>query len=294
MVTVGLRKARRMQVSRVHPCVEQILNDVAAALGGTAFSFLTTHLLEKIGTRATLATLAGMSVFTLSLASALALPPRKFEKRNTDMVGWKAFKDPLFISLACVNLIHPLTLAIPMTFGPEFGESLDLGVQQASYLLAINSGVGIPSRLVTGALADKIGHQNMLMIATAGYAIATWALWLPSALFNDLGLFIAMSVCHGIISGVFNTVMNSVQKELFGDEMYYPKNGAMTSIRGVGYVIGVPIAGALVARVPDTQLTGRDFMSAIIYTAVLLTVSCGCLMTVRWIDARKIGKKWVR
>lgn len=271
-----------------------MLINVAAALGGTTFSFLTTHLLEKLGTRATLATLAGVSFLTLSTASALALPPRKFEKRNTDMVGWKAFKDPLFISLAFVNLIHPLTLAIPMTFGPEFAESLGVTVTHASYLLAINSGVGIPSRLITGALADKIGHQNMLLIATAGYAMATWGLWLPSAFLNHLGLFIGMSVCHGIISGVFNTVMNSVQKELFGDEMYYPKNGAMTSIRGVGYVIGVPIAGALVARVPDENLTGRDFVNAIVYTAVLLTVSCGCLLNVRRIDAQKSGRKWVR
>ncbi|OAL50039.1 MFS general substrate transporter [Pyrenochaeta sp. DS3sAY3a] len=208
----------------------------------------------------------------------------------------------ILVGLGAGILMFSLAPIVPEYFpchsglaqGTTYTESLGVTVTYASYLLAINSGVGIPSRLITGALADKIGHQNMLLIATAGYAMASWGLWLPSAFLNNLGLFIGMSVCHGIISGVFNTVMNSVQKELFGDEMYYPKNGAMTSIRGVGYVIGVPIAGALVARVPDERLTGRDFVYAIVYTAALLTVSCGCLLNVRRIDAQKIGRKWVR
>jgi hypothetical protein len=52
------------------------------------------------------------------------------------------------------------------------------------------------------------------------FAAATWALWLPSALLNSVGLFVGMSACHGLINGVFAIVMNSAQKQLFGDEMY--------------------------------------------------------------------------
>ncbi|KAJ4368938.1 hypothetical protein N0V83_006020 [Neocucurbitaria cava] len=266
----------------------------AAALGGMAFTFALPSLLENVGTRATLGILAAFSFVILSVASALALPPRKFERRSSETVGWRAFKSPLFTSLALVNLVHPLTLAIPMAFGPEFAESLGLGVKRAAFLLAMNSGVGIPSRLGAGALADKIGHQNTLMIATGIYAFATWALWLSSALTNSVGLYIGMSVCHGLISGVFNTVMNSVQKELFGDEMYYPKNGALTSIKGVGYVCSLPIAGALVTKVADEYVRGKDFLRLIVYTGVLLTISFACLLNVRRIDAKKVGWKWAR
>lgn len=263
-------------------------------MGGTVWSFVVTEMLEHIGIRITLQVLAGVSGVLLAMASLLSLPPRKYEKRNTKIIGWGTFKDPMFASLAIVNLIHPLTLAIPMTFGPEFGVSLGIGVTKASYLLAINSAVGIPSRLGAGALADVIGHQNMLMIATAVYALATWTLWLPSALYQDQRLYIAMSVCHGLISGVFNTVSNSAQKQLFGDEMYYPKNGAMTSIRGVGYVIGVPLAGALITRVADDELEGGDFARPIVYTGVLLLVSVACLAMVRVLDAKRNGRKWAR
>lgn len=258
------------------------------------WSFGLTAMLEHVGIRKTLEILAGISGCLLCIASLLSLPPRRYEQRSTTMIGWNTFQDPIFTLLAIVNLIHPLTLAIPMTFGPEFAESLGVGVSKASYLLAVNSAVGIPSRLGAGALADVIGHQNMLMAATAVYALATLGLWLPSALREITGLYVAMSVFHGLVSGVFNTVSNSVQKQLFGDEMYYPKNGAMTSIRGVGYVAGVPLAGALITRVADDKLRGKDFKRPIIYTAVLLWVSVGCLGTVRMLDAKRNGPRWVR
>ncbi|KAF2848813.1 MFS general substrate transporter [Plenodomus tracheiphilus IPT5] len=268
----------------------------SAALGGTVWSIALTKLLESkaIGIRSTLQILGGVSGALLGIASLLSLPPRKYEQRSTRIVALKTFKDPIFFFLAVVNMIHPLTLAIPMTFGPEFAESVGVGVTKASQLLAMNSAVGIPSRLGAGALADKIGHQNMLMAATAIYAVATWALWLPSALRDDEGLYIAMSVCHGIISGVFNTVCNSAQKQLFGDEMYYPKNGAITTIRGFGYVFGVPIAGALIKRVADDELDGSDFIKPIVYTGVLLLVSLICLTIVRMKDAQRNGWKLAR
>ncbi|KAF1834580.1 MFS general substrate transporter [Decorospora gaudefroyi] len=265
-----------------------------AALGGTIWVFVLTRLLETIGIRWTLGFLAVISGVVLSIASALALPPRKFETRCTHIVGWQTFIDPMFASLAVVNLIHPLTLAIPMVFGPEFAESIGASVTRGSYLLAINSGVGIPGRLCTGWLADKIGHLNMLMFATAVYAIATWALWLSAAMTSNVGLYVGMCVCHGLVNGVFNTVMNSAQKVLFGTEMYYPKIGATTSIRGLAYVIGIPIAGALVSKVADEELQGDDFVRPIVYTGALLTLSLLCLMNVRWLDAKRNGWKLAR
>jgi hypothetical protein len=274
--------------------LRSMLTLAATAVGGTSFTFAITVLLERFGIRKTLGIVASVSAVLLSIASLLALPPRKFEKRSTKMVGWKTFGDPLFSCLFLVNFIHPLTLAVPMVFGPQFAESLGIKITKASYLLAINSGVGIFSRIPTGLLADRIGHQNTLILATIVYVLATWVLWLPSALYGSVGLYIGMSVCHGLINGVFNISMNSAQKQLFGDEMYYPKNGATTTVRGIGYVIGVPIAGALVRKVADEELSGVDFVTLIVYVGTLLTLSLLSLLNVRRLDARRSGWKWVR
>jgi MFS family permease len=253
------------------------------------WSFALTKLLENLGIRWTLGLLSIVSLTILSISSALALPPRKFERRSTAIVSWRVFQDPLFASLAIVNLIMPLTLAIPTAFGSEFAQSIGTSITLGSYLLAINSGVGIPGRLWTGWLSDQVGHVNILIIATAVYAIATWALWLSSAMTSSLGLYIGMNVCYGLSSGAFNTVMNSAQKVLFGAEMYYPKSGATISIRGIGIVIGTPIAGALVSRVAGEGLEGKDFVRLICYTGTLLTISLVCLLNVRRVDAKRNG-----
>lgn len=107
-----------------------------------------------------------------------------------------------------------------------------------------------------GMLADRLGHQNALILGTGVYALATWCLWLPSALNGSVSLYVGMSICHGLINSVFNIVMPSLQKRLFGDERYYPKNGAMTTIRGVGFVTGVP--GPMISEccAPLTRQTG--------------------------------------
>ncbi|KAG9185912.1 hypothetical protein G6011_07243 [Alternaria panax] len=263
-------------------------------LGGMVWVFVLTALLESVGIRWTLGVLSILSFVILSISSALALPPRKFERRSTEIVSWKVFQDPLFTSLAIVNLIMPLTLAIPTAFGSEFAQSIGTSITHGSYLLAINSGVGIPGRVCTGWLSDKIGHLNMLMIATGVYATATWSLWLSSATASNLGLYIGMTVCYGLSSGVFNTVMNSAQKTLFGAEMYYPKSGATITIRGIGFVVGTPIAGALVSRVVGEDLQGGDFVRLVVYTGAFLTLSLLCLVNVRRLDAKRNGWKLVR
>lgn len=263
-------------------------------LGGMVWAFVLTALLESIGIRWTLGLLSILSFAILSISSALALPPRKFERRSTEIVSWKVFRDPLFASLAIVNLIMALTLAIPTAFGSEFAQSIGASITHGSYLLAINSGIGIPGRICTGWLSDKIGHLNMLIVATAVYAIATWALFLSSAITSDLGPYVGMTVCYGLSSGVFNTVMNSAQKMLFGAEMYYPKSGATITICGIGFVIGTPIAGGLVSRIAGEDLVGRDFLKLVVYTGALLTLSLLCLLNVRRLDAQRNGWKLVR
>lgn len=230
----------------------------------------------------------------LGTSSYLAQPPRKCERRSTKLAGWKAFTNPVFALLFLVNLIHPLTIAIPTTFGPEFSKAVGYNSRMASIILAISSGVGIPSRPLLGWAADFVGHNNMLFISTFTFGLSTLTLWLPAAYTDNGPVWILYNVVYGCMYGVFTTVTNSVQKGHFGDELYYPYNGALTSIRGVSYVVGVPIAGSLVSRIKDSELDGVDFKKPIMYTGILLMMSTCCLAGVRLLDARRNGWRWVK
>lgn len=252
------------------------------------------QLLKSVGTRWTLGILSILSLLILGTSSWLAQPPRECRRRRTGLVGWKPFRNPTFTLLFLVNLIHPLTIAIPTTFGPEFSKAVGYSGRMASILLAISSAVGIPSRIALGWAADFIGHNNMLLLATLTYGLSTLSLWLWAAQTNQGAVWIAYNIVYGCVFGMFTTLINSVQRGHFGDELYYAYNGVLTSIRGVGYVIGSPLAGSLVSRIKDSELDGADFTMVIVYTGVLLTVSTCCLGGVRWIDGRKNGWKWVK
>lgn len=228
------------------------------------------------------------------VVSFLAQPPRRLKQRNNHMVNWKTFKDPMFTLFFVANFLHPLSLANPATFGPEFSEALGLSDKMGSILLASVSAAGFPGRLMTGYVSDLIGHQNMLLLATATYAAGVWGLWLPAAVMEKDGLWIGFSILYGMINGTFNTVVNSAQKKLFGDELYYSYNGALTSIRGIGYVISLPIAGYLVKRVQNDELDTEAFTKPIFYTGILLSVSLTCLVSVRSLDAKRLGWRWIR
>lgn len=230
----------------------------------------------------------------LGISSYLAQPPRKCQRRSTKLVGWRVFTNPIFSLLFLVNLIHPLTVAIPTTFGPEFSKALGYNSKMSSIILAVSSGVGIPSRVLMGLAADYVGHNNMLFLSTLTFGLGTLVLWLLAAQLDSGPVWIVYNVVYGCTYGVFSTVINSIQKGHFGDELYYPYNGVLTSIRGVSYVVGVPIAGSLVSRIKDSELNGSDFKKPILYTGVLLMVAACCLAGVRWLDARRNGWRWVK
>jgi MFS family permease len=251
-------------------------------------------MLDSIGTSCTLGVLAAVSTVIGILISLLAQPPRKFERRSTEVAGWGTFKEAIFTLLFIANFIHPLTVANPATFGPVFSETVGINGRDGAMLLAIVSLVGIPSRLSIGWAADVIGHTNIVIIVTGIYCIGVWCLWLPAATNNSRVLWTVFNVMYGVVNGTFNIVVNSLQKKLFGDELYYSYNGAITSIRGVGYVIGVPIAGALVKQGRDDDLSGTDFTMPIIYNGALLTIALVCLLGIRIVDARKIEWAWAR
>jgi MFS family permease len=235
-----------------------------------------------------------MNVVLLGVASGIAQPARKHEKRSHTIVQLEKFRDPIFSLLMLVNFLSPLTVSTALNFGPDFSESLGTSETIAAYLLALVCGIGVPFRILMGYLGDTFGHQNGLIGGTVLSALSTWALWLPAAYLTSQKLWIAHLVFYGTSCGAFVSFMNLVQKDIFGTEHYYVYSGAFTTARGMGYLVGGPIAGAIVKRGPDNELQAADFVGLILYTGASITVSLFCLIIVRGLEARKIGWKRIR
>jgi hypothetical protein len=102
-------------------------------------------------------------------------------------------------------------------------------------------------------------------------------------------------------SGGYSALLPTTIAEIYGREHYSSANAAIYFVRGLGAVLGAPIAGALLGGHPGTdQLLEppdklmKKFDNVAGYDAGLLLAAAICVVFVRWFDSRSKGKwKWI-
>jgi MFS family permease len=113
--------------------------------------------------------------------------------------------------------------------------------------------------------------------------------------------FLAFVVLYGMASGGYSALLPTTITEIYGREHYSSANAAIYFVRGLGAVLGAPIAGALLGAHPGSgQLLEppgelmKRFDRVAGYDAGLLLVAAVCVVFVRWCDSRAKGKwKWI-
>jgi MFS family permease len=172
----------------------------AAGLGGLTYAPAVRAMLANLGAPWTLRTL-GLVNFTLSLPIAYYTPSSRNRAKRPTLVDIKVARKPAFILQAIAALTQAAGNLVPITFLPEFSTRLGYTAAFGASLLAINNGINTISRIMMGFIADAAGRQNTLVLSVLGSAITVLAFWLPSALEDDLRLWITFVVTYGIFAG---------------------------------------------------------------------------------------------
>ncbi|KAK1217631.1 hypothetical protein PQX77_019704 [Marasmius sp. AFHP31] len=131
-------------------------------------------------------------------------------------------------------------------------------------------------------------------------AISVFALWYDA----PKERYISFVVLYGIYAGGYNALLPPTITEIYGVENYASVNGAMLFIRGLGSILGAPVAGFILgshtrtsfedsAVVGNSEMLRRRYNDVVVYSGVLLIASASCVLYVRWLDARDKGRwKW--
>ena len=132
-----------------------------------------------------------------------------------------------------------------------------------------------------------------------------FALWFDST----RPRFIAFVVLYGILAGGYNALFPTTIAEVYGVQNYNAVNGFIYFVRGVGALVGPPLAGVILGNhrrgtiVPGTSssmdlgfslndLTKR-YNDLVVYDGMLLIGASLCVAYVRWCDAQDRGAwKW--
>ena len=132
-------------------------------------------------------------------------------------------------------------------------------------------------KIILGYGADKVGKLNMLVTCSLLSAISIFALWfIPTP-----GTFVSFVVLFGVFSGVIISLLPASLMDLFGPQHYHSTSGFMYFVRGVGSLLGSPIAGLFINSRSNNVLQTSDYRGTIIYNGLTLLVGALCFTVLR-------------
>jgi len=142
----------------------------------------------------------------------------------------------------------------------------------AFYLVPILNAGSIFGRLIPNAMADRFGALNMLIPCTFACAVLAFT-WTAV---HETGGIVVFAILYGFFSGSFVSLPPSAILSLSNDlNKVGTRLGMSFSMAGIGILIGSPVGGALL------NLDTGHFIRAQLFCAVVITISCACIVLAR-------------
>jgi MFS family permease len=256
-------------------------------IGGLALAPFTRFLISAIGWRWTLRTL-GLIAFTCTFTSSrLVYPHPNYRAVNIGLINYRIVKTPKFLANISGSLLQAGGYLIPLFYMSSYGQTLGYSGSQGAILIGVNNGVNALSKIIFGYFADRIGRVNMLTICCVLSVATVFGLWLVPL----RSTFIAFVILYGVFSGPIIALLPACLVELFGVQNYHSISGLLYFSRGVGNILGSPIAGLFV---PTSIVEGSPsaYKTAILYNGALLAANSACFLVLRGILGVEHDWKW--
>ncbi|RMZ80510.1 hypothetical protein DV737_g2901, partial [Chaetothyriales sp. CBS 132003] len=238
-------------------------------IGGVVWAPALRALINAIGFRNTLRFAGGVS-FTLTMLAGYmikwdAVTLRRIEAENASrmpglfkvpLVNWRIARSRKFLAQALSTSLQSAAYYTPVFFFASYARTLGYSQATSANFIALSNAANAIGKIAIGHLADRLGRINALFITTALSAIATLALWLPSALSttqaDGRGFFIAFTVMYGIFASAYVSLFPASLVELFGVQHFASVNGILYMLRGMATLVGTPVAEASSSSPPPS------------------------------------------
>ncbi|KAI0294997.1 MFS general substrate transporter [Russula brevipes] len=263
--------------------------------GGLVLAPVTQSLIDRFGAPVTLRILG---VWNLGVCIPISFVIRPHPAYKPARPSLALAKQGTFILQMFAAFLQAAGNIIPLYYLSTYSVSvLGLSPTAASLLLAVNNAVNSVSRVAMGLLADSVGRQNTMIACVFFSGISVIGFWFHAS----KARFLAFVVLYGIGSGGYSSLLPTTIAGIYGKEHYSAANAAIYAIRGVGAVLGAPVAGVMLGSHPETgqELIASDRLKARFdkiagYDAALLLGAGVCVVFVRWFDAKAKGKwRWI-
>ena len=169
-----------------------------------------------------------------------------------------------------------------LTYLASYALTYNIDETKSYLMLTLVNVCGIPSRLLSGLLADKYGRFNVMCLSATLTTVFIFGLWYPA---NNMALLFAFSILFGISSSAVISLIPAYWDKfvLLRDLVKFM---AHCTFLGVLTILGMYLATLVIAE--GTQESYSHF--------VLFEGALSALSIVVWIWARfsAVGWKWCK
>lgn len=269
-----------------------------SGIGGLVYAPVLRMLLDRVGAVWTFRIL-GIWNLAVGLPVAFTVKYRPgYRPQGSSRLSWDIVRRGTFLFQASGAFLQAAGNLVPMYYLTSYSTSvLSHSPSFAALLLALNNGINSISRIIMGYIADRLGRQNTMLVSVLLSALSVFALWYDAA----RARFLAFVVMYGIYAGGYNALLPTTIAEIYGVQHYSSVNGSIYFIRGLGSMVGAPLAGLIlgtynrgaadVEGVVDVGLK-RRYHDVVVYDGVLLLCATLAVANVRWYDAKAKGWSW--
>lgn len=238
--------------------------------GSLVFAFLTRYLIVHVGWQWTVRTLGLIAMAVTMVCSQFVQPhPNFLSSTGSILVSSSVLKSRKFNLQMFCGLLQAMAYLIPLVYMASYGTTLGFTSNQGATFIAVNNVANALSKVVLGHFADSIGKINMLTICCATSMITVYALWL----IPNRSTFISFVVLYGVTSGPIISLIPACLSETFGVQTYYSVSGMLYLFRGIGNLLGSPIAGLIMT---GATTNASSYFNVIQYTGAALAASTIC------------------
>ncbi|KAM5376171.1 hypothetical protein ACJA88_007282 [Fusarium oxysporum] len=228
-----------------------------AGTGGIVFPLIAQQLLPKIGFRWTVRVM-GLVVAVSSMIIMIIAKTRLKARKAGPLVEWAAFKEPAYVLFAAAMFFTLWPTWISYNYARQYTTDKLSGSASDSFLiLIVINAVGIPGRMISAFLADRLFGAIPVFIPTIFSASLCLYLW--SQVSSLTGMFIWVSV-FGYFGAAIQSLFPSCCASLTPDlSKAGTRIGMIFSIISFAALTGSPLAGKLM------QATGGSYLAAQIW-----------------------------
>ena len=255
------------------------LATTAGGFGGVFYPLIFTRLAPQIGFPWAMRCFALISA-SCFLCSIFLLRTRMPKNPGASLLlDWQGFKDTRFALTMAAIFILDWAVLVPPAYITTYASTQGL-TNISKHILAILNAASIFGRGLPGAVADKAGRFNVMIICSTMCSLSIFGLWLNAG--SSVSTLVSFSIVYGFFSGSAYSLTPVCVAQLCRAEDYAVRYGTGYGVVSIATLAGIPLSGNILSAGG-----GRNYSALILFCGTAYAAS-----TALFVLARGVSRGW--